>query len=275
MTDPTLSLTREAATVSVIETAVETATVSADPDRAGEFEALLATHVEAYRLPAGHLVHPDVAAVPDPHHVLVVVPGGAGRPYGIAAGTSLAVAFVLIMVSVPNADHFAPAVGYTMFGSSAVTSFLAIVFAAMAADRDVAASRRRTVLVPADVAAAYAAYVQTPQALRKAGAAETAVAQVEAHLPYIEDLLVEAARLHAAGVSASEEALRVRDAMVNLAANAQTLTVFAQRQHMAIEATALTTPALLMRHPDQSLFKATAEEMAQETTFVKSILTGN
>lgn len=268
-TSPIISTTTESTTV-------PTTVLVCAPEQATEFDVLLTEHLTAYRLPAGHLVHPQSVQVLDPYatadpqvtdrkrrlgnwadlYMLGVPASGVAAGACVGIGTEPSPVFILPWM----AALLAASVGCWITSSRLDTL-----------ERD---SMPATMTVPADVAAAYDAYRSAPLLLRKAGAAEAAVAQVEAHLGYMDDLLVEAARLHAIGASATDEAFGVRDTMVRLAANAQTLTVLAERHRVAIAATALTTPSLLARQPDESGFKTTGAAMAEETTYVRGILDG-
>lgn len=239
-----------------------------------EFQTLVAQHVEQYRPPVGSLTHTATRQVSDPY----TPPNRDARERArrinrsmgfFAVGGAAAMTGFELMTIMASGMRLEGAIGMTV---SVVTTLGFLLWRNPAYNAAVLAANGETLNVPVDVATAYRTYAAAPLALRKAHANENAVAQVEAHLPYMDDLLTEAARLHAADLWASEEAQSVRTAMVRLAAHAQTLTVLAERSRMATDAAALSTPALLMRHPDESTFETLGERMLDETTFVRGIL---
>lgn len=129
--------------------------------------------------------------------------------------------------------------------------------------------------VPADVGAAYRAYLEVPNQLRVAQAAEDTVGVIEGQIPHMEDLLVEAARLHRLDGSATEPALAVREQMVSLIAQAQSLVVLAQRHQCAIADAEASTALVLGRGPDPSTMSHLADKMIDDTVWVRGILDGD
>lgn len=251
---------------------------------AGEFEALVAQHVEGYRLPMGTLAHPKVTHLTDPAHrpdpameaaikcerrrtllsllgAWVGFSGGAGVTAlgyagwigggDITMGIATGAAFVSVVAGTVTGNHFEKR-----------------------ENRARRAAKPRALTVPADVAAAYTAFAQVPARLRALDANESAVGAVEEQAGYAEALLAEAAALHAADASATHEALAVRDTLVQMAAHAQSLVVLAQRHHTMVNAAAVSTPMLLSRRPDAGVLAAAAQTITEETALVRDLLDG-
>jgi hypothetical protein len=239
-----------------------------------KFDALVARHVEGYRPPSGALVHPTTVKVADPHHVDDEALLASSRHYDRRGWQAWLAGVLLLTASIVAAIAFGNAVLALSLQSVALASIVGAFRCSARMEGLKRSATAKQLQVPSDVATAYRNYRDAPRSLRRAGADETVVAGVEEHLPYADDLLVEAARLHAVGASTTEEALAVRDALVRLAANAQTLTVLAQRRKVMIEAAALATPSLLMRHPDEGGFTRMGNSMMVETEFVREVLDG-
>ena len=160
----------------------------------------------------------------------------------------------------------------------AVTGFIGAWWAEKEHDRAHARlqpPKRRIVRVRKDVGTAYEDYIHTIARLRTVDASEVVVAGIEAQAGFAVDLLHESVRLHAAGASASVEAVAVRDTMLGLAANAMTLAQMAERQHREVTATAVADPLLLSRTPDVSGFAALSHIITDETQAAHMALTAS
>lgn len=248
-----------------------------------EFETLTAAHIEQYRPPTGYLTHPDSVGVSDPHNTLTpdrvaaqaVVSRGRRAPSIVGAATILiAIGEVTVMLTL------GPASVVVLAGTLVV--MLVVMFGvgliAMLSDkhytRMIKAAEPCSLSVPADVGAAYAAYRQTPAQLRTASAGEDVAAVVEARMGHMEDLLVEAARLHALDADATEDGLAVREQMITHAAKAQSLLVMAQRKAVAIADADAGTALVLGRGADDTAFEDAGAQLAEETEFVREVLNG-
>jgi hypothetical protein len=241
----------------------------------------------------GSLVHPDTVTVLDPHHKRSAQQAAEqveaqaqwekmNRREGVVGGTmlfSLLASMFGYLFLLPNdIGGIAAASGLFAAAFIPVGPGLYVMHRVTAGREALDLVRYPTlpkVTVPADVAAAYSAYLEVPQQLRVAHAAEATVAAVEAHIPSMEDLLAEAGRLHALNASASEEGLALRDLMVQRAAKAQSLVVLAQRHQSAINDADASTLLVLGRAGDDTTLDTMGEQMIDETFWVRSILDGN
>lgn len=241
----------------------------------------------------GSLVHPDTVTVLDPHHKrgpqqeaeqaeaqqrwekLNAREHAVG---GIMMAMVLASMFGTLAFIPADIEGFTPLL-YMLSGSFILGAPGLYAIHRITKARDAVNFVRLAplpkVAVPADVEAAYRAYLDAPQQLRVAHASEAVVEAVETHIPSMEDLLVEAARLHDLHGSASEEGLAVRDMMVQRAAKAQSLVVLAQRHQSAINDADASTLLVLGRAGDDTALDTMGEQMIDETFWVRSILDGN
>lgn len=260
-------------TVDMPDTDSVVASPETAPDASADFDALVAQHVEQYRPPVGALVHPETVTVVDPYATVDEAVSAQVDHHDAWTGLFLAMTLTVFVVGC-GAGAFMESL-VTIWASMGVTIAAAASLPIWWDARAMAAwvaNRPNMLSVPADVGAAYTAYTSAPAALRKTGANETVIASVEAHSSYADGLLAEAHRLHDIDASATPEGLAVRDALVDLAAQAQTLTTLAQRHRAMVDAATLTTPMLLAHRPDRSVFRQAAETMTEETVFVRGIL---
>jgi hypothetical protein len=267
-----------------------------------EFETLTAAHIEQYRPPTGSLTHPKSVTVVDPYDVdtperaaarlahstrwdMDTFFAGAAAMFVIATVPNVFLVPVIEFVFGPLVD--AP-VGsnertisrlFMLFVLNSLPA-LALVVHAVRRNRttprydDALVAPLRMLSVPADVATAYAAFREAPTQLRAASAGEDVVAVVEARMGHMEDLLVEAARLHALDADATEDGLAVREQMITHAAKAQSLLVMAQRKAVAIADADAGTALVLGRGADDTAFEDAGAQLAEETEFVREVLNG-
>lgn len=266
-----------------------------------EFETLTAAHLEQYRPPTGAITHPDTKRVLDPTDVDTPERAAARLavksrwdPFGVVVGGVFLLlygAMFSILAVLLGENLFGPLVDAPV-GSDARTNArvaalipmaalfpLAFAFYARSRNKKIdqfvpLAAPLRTLTVPADVASAYTAFCKTPEQLRARNAGEDAVAVVEARMGHMEDLLVEAARLHALGADATKDGLAVREQMITHAAKAQSLVVMAQRKAMAIADADAGTALVLARGADDGEFEQAGAQLAEDTTFVRDVLDG-
>lgn len=267
-----------------MDTATTVTALDAPTAGSDEFDALVTQHVEGYRLPMGTLAHPKAVQVADPQHrpdpeavaaidreARRILRSFVGGLVGIGSSVGamvtgdagwLGAGQTTLLVGAGGA--YASVIGAFWLGSHFETR-------EMRARR---ATRPNMLTVPADVAAAYRAFTETPQKLRALNASESVVGAVEAQAGYAEALLAEAAALHAADASTTHEAFAVRDTLVQMAAHAQSLVVLAQRHHAMVNAAAASTPMLLRRRPDVAVLAAAAQTITEETSLVRALLDG-
>lgn len=242
------------------------------------FEALTAAHLEQYRPPTGALTHPDTMAVANPYDAdtpdraaarAIAVRGQ--RRANISLGATLTTG-----VGAMGAIAVLGTVNPAIFGFSATLFIFFVCLTGVSFechyDRKVEATKAPPVSVPADVGAAYTAFQHAPSRLRSAGADENTVGVVEARMGHMDDLLVEAARLHALGADASEDGLAVRERMITHAAKAQSLLVLAQRQSAAIADADAGTALVLGRGVDDDGFDQAGVRLVEDTEFVRGVL---